>query len=202
MEELQDKAWKIIETLQLPVSAIALLNYLIWKSKNAEEIKVADSELIKIFKFSKPTLINSRKILQECKLINYHRESGKSGMYILNIKSNEQIKQVPRISKTKKLENGQQPSVISTNNNIPTLEEFMAFAKTVEIYDPKMDFQIKTKYEQWKGNGWKNLLNGRPLHNWQGSLKQSMPHFNTKFKGVPEVTALPSIKRIMTTYDE
>ncbi|MGD1008471.1 MAG: hypothetical protein ABR980_14715 [Ignavibacteriaceae bacterium] len=37
--------------------------------------------------------------------------------------------------------------------DIPELGEFLAYAKTIEIYRPEYDFQIKAKYEAWKENG-------------------------------------------------
>ncbi len=85
--------------------------------------------------------------------------------------------------------------------NIPTKEEFMAFARTLPLYDKNnetLDFQLETKYESWVDNGWING-NGRPITNWKISLKSTIPYLikpsNTK------ITA-PTIKRPKATYNE
>ncbi len=85
--------------------------------------------------------------------------------------------------------------------NIPTLEEFMAFAKTTEIYDESMDFQIKAKYESWVDAGWKNGL-GMPLIKWQNNLKNTLPHMKRSSKRNITINNIPTIKRPKTTYNE
>lgn len=81
---------------------------------------------------------------------------------------------------------------------IPTLEEFLAYAKTVEIYQPDLDFQIKTKYEKWHDDGWKTGF-GKPIKNWQLTLKGAMSYMNKSntFQG-----NIPQIKAPKMTYNE
>jgi hypothetical protein len=43
----------------------------------------------------------------------------------------------------------------------PSLEEFMAYAHTLDAYEASMDSDIEDKYALWAGNGWRNNL-GNP----------------------------------------
>ena len=87
--------------------------------------------------------------------------------------------------------------------NIPTLDEFMNFAKSLEIYDETMDFAIKSKYESWIDNGWVNGL-GLPINKWQNNLKNTLPHLKTSKKKPSglQPNSIPTIKRPKQTYNE
>lgn len=61
------------------------------------------------------------------------------------------------------------------NNKIPTIETFLAYSKTIEIYKPELDYAIKSKYEAWKDNGWKDG-NGKEIKNWKTTLRNTMPY--------------------------
>ncbi|MCH8067809.1 MAG: hypothetical protein IID16_00850 [Candidatus Marinimicrobia bacterium] len=62
------------------------------------------------------------------------------------------------------------------NINIPTFEDFLIYAKTIEIYHSSFDFQIKTKYDSWIENKWKTGL-GKKIINWKNTLRSTMPYF-------------------------
>ncbi len=117
------------------------------------------------------------------------------------------IKEPPKVSVKKqesKIVQKQEPKVETPKlpSNIPSLDEFLAYAKSVEIYDetsPNIDFLIKTKYENWVSNGWKNGY-GKPIRNWQISLKATLPHLLTDKKN--DFVKAPVIKRPKQTYDE
>ncbi|WP_228438754.1 hypothetical protein [Chryseobacterium pennae] len=75
------------------------------------------------------------------------------------------------------LTNNQLPQVlpiIVDNRNIPSVEEFLEYARTLETYTSQLDFNIKEKYETWVNNGWKNNSD-RPITNWKSSLKSALP---------------------------
>ncbi|SHM78230.1 hypothetical protein SAMN05444360_11791 [Chryseobacterium carnipullorum] len=81
------------------------------------------------------------------------------------------------------------------DENIPSLEEFMTYAETLKIYEPELDSEIQSKYENWKKNGWKNSSD-RPITNWKSSLKSTLPFM----KGQTEshqlsLQSIPDIKR-------
>ena len=62
----------------------------------------------------------------------------------------------------------------------PDFLEFVAYAKTIEIYHSSFDFQIETKYETWIDDGWKDG-NNKPIKNWKLKLKNTMTHFKKDF---------------------
>lgn len=61
----------------------------------------------------------------------------------------------------------------------PSLEEFMAYAHTLDGYEGSMDLDIEEKYALWAGNGWRNNL-GKPITNWKSSLKNILPYMKNK----------------------
>ena len=52
-----------------------------------------------------------------------------------------------------------------------SLDEFMEYAKTIETYEPYLDSEIQSRYEDWKNNDWRNSSD-RPITNWKSSLKR------------------------------
>lgn len=60
-------------------------------------------------------------------------------------------------------------------NDIPTIEEFLNHAKTLEIYRVNLDFAIKAKYKTWIDDGWKDG-NGNKIKNWKNKLSNTLPH--------------------------
>ena len=86
-------------------------------------------------------------------------------------------------------------SAIEIAHNIPSLEEFMEYAKTLENYEAQLDFEIQSKYENWKNNGWKNSSD-RPITNWKSILKSTLPYMkNTTDKQELSLQSIPNIKR-------
>jgi hypothetical protein len=61
------------------------------------------------------------------------------------------------------------------NNIIPELSDFMDYAKTIEIYKSNLNYAIKSKYEAWKDNGWKDGYE-KEIKNWKTTLRNTMPH--------------------------
>jgi len=91
-------------------------------------------------------------------------------------------------------------------SNIPSLDEFMEYAKTLPIYEEGLDEHIKIKYEIWKENNWVNG-NGKPIINWQQTLKNTIPYLksNNQAKNifnVPKLNSIPKINRPKSTYNE
>ena len=76
--------------------------------------------------------------------------------------------------KEKKEENNKEGK---ENKNIPTFEDFLIYAKTIEIYHSSFDFQIKTKYDTWVDNKWKTGV-GKKIINWKNTLRSTMPYFH------------------------
>ena len=80
-------------------------------------------------------------------------------------------------------------------SEIPTLEEFMTYAKTLDNYETILDSNIKEKYDSWTKNNWKNN-SGRPITNWKSSLKSALPYMkNDTNNEISPLDFIPNIKR-------
>ena len=93
--------------------------------------------------------------------------------------------------------------LIQVSENIPSLEEFTQYAKTLENYIPELDQLIKEKYDSWLGNGWKNGYD-KPITNWKSSIKNTIPFLQSELQSsntTSEKIALPTIKRPKSVLD-
>jgi len=84
--------------------------------------------------------------------------------------------------------------------NIPTLEEFLAYAKTLDLYEESLIPHLKIKYETWEENNWTNGY-GNPIINWKMTLKNTMPYLKNNNKN-KNIMNIPKINRPKTTYNE
>ncbi|QOW10152.1 hypothetical protein Q73A0000_07145 [Kaistella flava (ex Peng et al. 2021)] len=89
-------------------------------------------------------------------------------------------------------------SPIIDDKSIPTIEEFIEYAQTLESYDSQLDFNIKEKYENWVNNNWKNSSD-RPITNWKSSLKSTLPFM--KNNTINTIQSIPNIKRSKFSID-
>lgn len=65
---------------------------------------------------------------------------------------------------------------LDKKKNIPELQVFLDYCKTIQEIDyPSLEFSIKSKYESWRDNGWKDG-NDTPIKNWKGKIKNVIPH--------------------------
>ena len=81
------------------------------------------------------------------------------------------------------------------NSKIPSLDEFIEYAKSLEGYEAELDLSISEKYEIWKNNDWKNTSN-RPISNWKFTLKSTLPYLkNTSGENSLSLQDIPNIKR-------
>lgn len=115
----------------------------------------------------------------------------------------EEKKEIPIPPKKVKTEPST-PSTLTTTKelpaNIPTMEEFLDYAKTIDIYDDSLEFGVRTKYESWIDAGWKNGY-GKSIINWQLQLKSSLPFLKGN-KSFQKNINIPNIKRPKPTYNE
>lgn len=94
-------------------------------------------------------------------------------------------------------------TLIQVSGNIPLLEEFTQYAKTLDNYIPELDQLIKEKYDSWLGNGWKNGYD-KPITNWKSSIKNAMPFLQSELQSsntASQKIALPTIKRPKSVFD-
>ena len=87
-------------------------------------------------------------------------------------------------------------NVIKDKKNIvPEFPEFLAYCKTLSIYNSSLDFQIEAKYNAWKENKWKDG-NNKLIKNWKTKVQNTMPYFKAAYIK-PEHTG-----RVITKKDE
>ena len=101
-------------------------------------------------------------------------------------------------------EKNQVPILISVSGNIPSLEEFTEYAKTLENYTPELDNLIKAKYDSWLENGWKNGYD-KPITNWKSSIKNALPFLQNELHSDTAVSSeiiLQTIKRPKSNFEE
>ena len=111
---------------------------------------------------------------------------------IKEIEINSDVKASSDSSQKQKIELEQQNL---KNSKIPSLNEFIEYAKSLEGYVPELELSINEKYEVWKNNGWKNTSN-RPISNWKSTLKSTLPYLkNTSGENSLSLQYIPSIKR-------
>jgi hypothetical protein len=58
---------------------------------------------------------------------------------------------------------------------IPTLSEFLDYAKTQKSYNSNLEHAIQIKYESWVANGWVDGY-GNKIERWKGKLISTLPH--------------------------
>ena len=64
---------------------------------------------------------------------------------------------------------------------IPSESEFLAYYKTELSKEfPGLEFSLKTKYETWVDDGWKDG-NGKNITNWKLKMKNTIPHLKPTF---------------------
>mgnify|MGYP003489092265 FL=1 len=60
--------------------------------------------------------------------------------------------------------------------NIPPIQEFLDYCKTIkEINFKQYEFSLKTKYETWVDDKWKDG-NGNKIKNWKTKIKSVIPY--------------------------
>lgn len=230
--ELTTKFWSINEKSPLGASAIALYFFLLEKCRqnDGKDFTISDNAISQKLSLTRPTINALKSKLRNVGLIQYQTRNGVPSIYriitdisfllqeslqkeTLNIKNKVSQESEPFKKMIESpIINDIQPKILEEktihtstreNINIPSLDEFMNFAKSLEIYDETMDFAIKSKYESWRDNGWVNGL-GIPINKWQNNLKNTLPHLKTSKKKPSELQPnnIPTIKRPKQTYNE
>ena len=230
--ELTTKFWSINEKSPLGASAIALYFFLLEKCRqnDGKDFTISDNAIGQKLSLTRPTINALKSKLRNVGLIQYQTRNGVPSIYriitdisfllqeslqkeTLNIKNKVSQESEPFKKMIESpIINDIQPKILEEktihtptreNINIPSLDEFMNFAKSLEIYDETMDFAIKSKYESWRDNVWVNGL-GIPINKWQNNLKNTLPHLKTSKKKPSglQPNNIPTIKRPKQTYNE
>ncbi len=228
--ELIKRFWKFNEKERLGSSIVAVYLFLIdmWDENQKADFTISDKQISSVLKVSRKTIKTAKDSLRNLGLLSYKNTNGYPCVYkiITDYEFSTELQTVNKVPKQEKfkfekpkeavksakkeekslkreIQQVSKKVIEKTPANIPSVDEFLAFAKSLEIYDknsPNIDFKIKTKYESWKENGWKNG-HGKAIRNWQTTLKSSLPYMitptNNSFTG-----NVPVIKRPKQTYNE
>ncbi|SEH29959.1 helix-turn-helix domain-containing protein [Chryseobacterium culicis] len=216
-----------------PMGAVTASIYLLllerWKENEENDFNLSDTEICKYLKISRPTIIAIRQKLISAGMIQFQSKNGLPGHYniclehTLSTPSNENLTITPKkkqkasrkvppeviISQSENLHSHQSnisPAAITipVNDNNPSLEEFMQYAKTLHNYIAELDILLKEKYSSWLGNHWKNGY-GKPITNWKSSLRNIMPFLQNELQSnnnSTQMITLPTIKPPGSIRDE
>ncbi|HEY9701113.1 MAG TPA: Lin1244/Lin1753 domain-containing protein, partial [Allocoleopsis sp.] len=91
---------------------------------------------------------------------------------------------------------GKEIKVKEIKDNIPALDEFLGYAKTICNLS-EYEFSLKAKYQSWVESNWKDG-NGSKIKNWKTKLQNTIPYLKP-FKS-PE-NALKSESKILNVKD-
>ena len=164
----------------LPSHYRLLLNY---------SIEIEPEKLIKNEENTIVEKYQNREVLEAFESILSAQNSVEA---IKEVEVNKDVKPFSESSQKQKIELEQQNL---KNSKIPSLDEFIEYAKSLEGYEPELESSISEKYENWKNNGWKNTSN-RPISNWKSTLKSTLPYLkNTSGENSLSLQDIPNIKR-------
>ena len=173
----------------LPCHYRLLLNYS-FEIESKKSIKKEEStnvekdqkrEILEIFESILPAP-NSVELIEEVEIDNDVKPSSET------LQQNQKIE----LEQEQKQEREQ---LNLKNSKIPSLNEFIEYAKSLEGYESELELSISEKYESWINNGWKNTSN-RPISNWKSTLKSTLPYLkNTSGENSLSLQDIPNIKR-------
>lgn len=84
-------------------------------------------------------------------------------------------KQVKSIDSIDKQDNNKQET---SKSAIPSFFDFLTYAKTLNGFHEQLENPIKTKYDSWVANDWKDG-NDKKITNWKSKLINTMPYIVT-----------------------
>lgn len=194
------------------------------KDHDRYDFKISDVVVAKDLKLTRKTVRSTKDKLRKLGLIEYTTENGLPCFYKIvvnyaiiqsqvlvkckdekldnSIKTNDYknfvfSRPLEKASGKDSENNADKPSkeIIDKNNShIPSVTEFVSFAKTLNLYKSDYDNYIVEKYNIWKGNGWQNS-SGHTIINWKSLLKNSLSFFGTSQDDMFDVLKIPDIKR-------
>ena len=227
--DLIKEYWSLNKESPLGTSVTSIYFFLLekWDNTGKTDFEISDNEISDILKMNRKTIRNGKDYLRNLGLISFQIKKGLTTFYkIIPDYTIRKSKDLPEIEKIIKkpviLETpiSEQPEPISNiisfpekikieqkinttpikNNNSPTMEEFMDFARSLEIYDESLDIQLKTKYDTWKNSNWINGY-GNPILDWKKTLIRTIPFLKNGSKNIFS-NSFPKINRPKNTYNE
>jgi hypothetical protein len=191
--QIKDKAYyKDSEFVHLWIHLILCANHCNGEYLNGYEIiKLKKGQFITgRKKLSQETGISESKIERILKVFESEQQieqQTNSRSRLISILSWDKYQESEQQTDSKRTASGQQVNTNNNDNNynndellysaknLPSEFDFLEYAKSIEIYKPTLDYSIKTKYQSWLSNGWKDG-NGKQIKNWKNTLRSTMPY--------------------------
>lgn len=202
--ELLHRFWGFNQKISIGSTGISMYLYLLKIAFDNEryDFQISDVAISKELGLTRKTVKSTKEKLKSLGLIQFQTKNGLPCSYRLLLDYPLSVSEPKNVKKEKLWEQEfiQKVEVESSrekanNKNIPSWEEFIEFVQTLEIYDQQLDFEIQTKYESWKNNGWKNHAD-RHITNWKSSLKSTLPFMKkTTEKSMLSLKSIPNINR-------
>lgn len=219
--ELVNRIWEFNENRSLGLSALAVYFYLlkIGFERRYNKFSVSDSQMSRELKMTRKTVKVCKEKLRHFGIICYQSRNGVPSDFQLNtdypIIFNDALSEMKTDLKPLTFKNNEDiPIAVAQNkaqpelklkqstvqneriNDIPTLEEFLKHAKSLDSYNDHLIFEVKIKYENWVKNGWKNNFD-RPITNWKSALKNAIPYLKKDVQDDQKLNPkIPNITRV------
>jgi len=219
--ELTNQIWEFNENRSLGLSTLVVYFYLlkIGFERGFCKFRVSDSQMSRELKMTRKTVKVCKEKLRHFGIICYQSRNGVPSDYQLNtdypVIFNDALTEMKidrkplTFKKTKDLSrefapNKSQPQLKAKQStvqnericDIPTLEEFLKHAKSLDSYNDHLIFEVKIKYENWVKNGWKNNFD-RPITNWKSALKNTIPYLKNNVQDDQKLNPkIPNITRV------
>ena len=204
--ELIQRFWDFNHRIPIGSTGISMYLYLL---KNGYEndrydFQISDILIGKELGLTRKTVKATKEKLKNLELIQFQTKNGIPCSYRLVLDYPLNISE-PTILKKKEFKTEQSSQEIKKTStpipsgsfiqNIPSIEELVEYAKTLDNYEVELDSKIQSKYEKWKNNGWKNSSD-RPITNWKSTLKSTLPYLKNATEGESlSLQSIPNIKR-------
>lgn len=212
--ELIRRFWDFNQKNQIGSTGISMYLYLLKVGYDREgyDFQISDVVVSKELGLTRKTIKSTKEKLKNFGLIEFQTKNGIPCYYRLLLDYPLQISEPELIKKVKivkslvssESENIEIPSLVQasipiiTHKNIPSFDEFIGYAQTLETYETELDASIKEKYEVWLRNEWQNSSN-RPITSWKSSLKSILPYLKKEDNDLQlSIANIPNIKRPKT----
>ena len=226
--ELTNRIWEFNENRSLGLSTLSVYFYLlkIGLERGYNKFSVSDSQMSRELKMTRKTVKVCKEKLRQFGIICYQSRNGvpsdfqlisdyplifndarsdmKTDLKTLKFKKTENLPvETTSLEKTQPERKIKQSTIQNERiNDIPTLEEFLKHAKSLDSYNDQLIFEVKIKYENWINNGWKNNFD-RPITNWKSALKNTIPYLkDTVQDDKTLIHKIPNITRVNINREE
>lgn len=206
--EMIQRFWSFNESRSIGSTGISMYLYLLKTGyvNDRYDFKISDVVIAKELGLTRKTVKIAKQKLQGLGLIRYEIKNGVPCYYRLVLDYPFQLPD-PRTEMIIETEDEttyvseegdlveSTPSLteIRAARNIPTIDEFLNYAATLDSYDPKLAPIIIEKYESWITDDWQNNA-GRPITNWKSLLKSIIPYM--KFNEDMHLSSIEDIPKI------